>query len=329
MKRKAWYLFFALTAVILIVVGLSYWAFHMAMRAETNVRYSGLQGMVASQLDKTIRGMEMSAINVFYEVEKHLDSPQSVIEALEGESYLNPDVRGYFAAFEPNYFKEKGTWFEPYVHHNDTMSFEMTQVGSARHDYHQSKWYLRAKDTKQAFWSDPYYYYDGTDISGHYSTFVKPVFDKNDQLACVCGADVTFEWLSKELIRINEFCRNAQQVNKYRMMRDFEFFSLVLTKEGTCIVHPADLNMPITDKGVLTDMEQQRTGVVDMVVGGVPSKVFYGPIEGIDWIVAVVVPQDDIQKPFTYMGILLAAIAIIGIIVVFVICRRIKYAEKD
>ena len=321
-------LFLAVSIVILIAVGASYWVVNKALKAETNVRYSGLQSYVASELCRTIKGMELSAENVFNEVEKHLVSPDAVIEALESESNLNPDVRGYFAAFEPDYFKEKGRWFEPYVHHTDSTNFEMTQVGSVRHDYTQSRWYIRAKDLKMPFWSKPYYYYDGTNISGHYCTYVKPVFDSTGKLACVCGADITFEWLSKELLNIDEKCRNVKQVNIFRLKRDFEFYSVVFDKDGTCLVHPQDKNVAITDEVILGNLNDHVGGVAEIDISGVPSVVYYGPIEGMDWTVAVIASKSDLQKPFTYMSIVLALIAVLGIVTVWVICRRIKYAEK-
>lgn len=316
------------SVVILIAVGASYWAVFKALNAETNVRYSGLQSYVASELCRTIKGMELSAENVFNEVEKHLVSPDAVIAALESESNLNPDVRGYFAAFEPDFFKEKGRWFEPYVHHSDSSKFEMTQVGSARHDYTQSKWYVRAKNLKMPFWSDPYYYYDGTNISGHYCTYVKPVFDSEGKLACVCGADITFEWLSKELLNIDDRSRNAKQVNIYRLKRNFDFYSVVFDKDGTCLVHPQEKNVVITDEVILGNLNNHVGGVGEMDICGVPSVVYYGPIEGLDWTVAVIASKSDLQKPFTYMSIILALIAVIGIVAVWFICRRIKYAEE-
>lgn len=321
-------LLLAVSVIILIAVGASYWAVSKALKAETNVRYSGLQSYVASELCRTIKGMELSAENVFNEVEKHLVSPDAVIAALESESNLNPDVRGYFAAFEPDYFKEKGRWFEPYVHHTDSTKFEMTQVGSARHDYTQSKWYIRAKDLKMPFWSKPYYYYDGTNISGHYCTYVKPVFDSTGKLACVCGADITFEWLSNELLNIDDRCRNAKQVNIYKLTRDFEFFSAVFDKDGTCLAHPQDKDVAITDEAILGNLNDHVGGVAEMDIAGVPSVVYYGPIEGMEWTIAVIAPKSDVQKPFTYMSIVLALIAVIGIVAAWIICRRIKYAEK-
>ena len=321
------YLLLVVTAVIIVSLGMSFLAFSYVMRAETNVRYVGLQNIISEKMAKTIKGMETNAKNVFDEVEKHLDSPESVIAALQSKTSLAPDVRGYFAAFEPEYFKEKGKWFEPYVHHTDNSEFVLSMVGSARHDYTKSDWYVRAQKSKEGFWSDPYYYYDGTDMSGHYCTFVEPVFDATGRLACVCGADITFDWLTKELQRIDEQYQHHESLNKYVLMRNLGFFSVVVDHDGSCLIHPDNKKLPIKDKDMLQDLEQKKSGSQDMTVDGVPSTLYYGPIEGIDWALVVVVPRDDIQKPTLTMGFALFALAILGIMIVWIICRRIRYAE--
>jgi hypothetical protein len=321
--NKKWYVLIAASVVILVVAGVSYWAFCKAMHAETTVRYTGLQRLVAAQLNKTITAMEMSATNVFNAVEKHLDTPEAVVHALEEEANLNPEVRGYFAAFEPYFFPEKGKWYEPYVHQNDSSLFEVSMVGSARHDYTQSQWYKHAKDIKMSFWSEPYYYYDGTSISGHYCTFVKPIYAEDGKLACVCGADITFEWLTKALQKIDEAYRHELLANTPQLARDFNFFSLVVDHDGACIVHPDSITTSFTDPDVLRDFEQQRPGVVEMEVTGVPSLVYYGPIDGIDWSVAVVAQKADVQKPFNYVGWLLLVVSVIAIVAVWFIFKRI------
>lgn len=327
MKRQSMYVLLVVTAVIIVSLGMSFLAFSYVMRAETNVRYVGLQNIISEKMAKTIKGMETNAKNVFDEVEKHLDSPESVIAALQSKTSLAPDVRGYFAAFEPEYFKEKGKWFEPYVHHTDNSEFVLSMVGSARHDYTKSDWYVRAQKSKEGFWSDPYYYYDGTDMSGHYCTFVEPVFDATGRLACVCGADITFDWLTKELQRIDEQYQHHESLNKYVLMRNLGFFSVVVDHDGSCLIHPDNKKLPIKDKDMLQDLEQKKSGSQDMTVDGVPSTLYYGPIEGIDWALVVVVPRDDIQKPTLTMGLALLALAILGIMIVWMICRRIRYAE--
>ena len=63
-----------------------------------------------------------------------------------------------------------------------------------------------------------------------------------------------------------------------------------------------------------------------MEIDGVPSRVFYGGIENLEWSLAIVAPISDLNKPFLYIGLALALLALIGIIIVFIICRRIDHA---
>ena len=310
-------------AVIIILLIVSFYAFYIAMEAETDIRYMGVKKVVSEKLTKTVSGMEMNAMNVFDEVGKHLDSPESVIVALESKTSLNPDVRGYFAAFEPAFFPEKGKWYEPYVHQDDSTGFKVTQVGSARHDYLKSDWYIRAKKSNESFWSDPYYYQDNPKVaSGLYCTFVKPVFDSEGRLACVCGADMTLAWLAKELKRIDKDCKNDDILNAHRMFRNLDYYSMIFTNDGTCIAHPEGKRMPIKDEGVLRDIAQKKSGVIDMMVNGVSSRLYYAPLESIDWTVGIVVPNADNRKPLILVGMILLTIAVIGMIVIWNIIRR-------
>ena len=281
---------FILLAAMIVVTSVSLWKCYQATETEYHVRYVGILNLASEKIAKTIRGMEMNAMNEFDEVEKHLDSPESVIAALESKTSLNPEVRGYFAAFEPNYFPEEGKWFEPYVHHVDTNEFEVRQVGSARHNYFKSDWYIHAKKSNESFWSEPYYYYDGTDISGHYTTFVKPVFDKSGHLACVCGADMTFEWLSKELERIDAEISNDVLLNEFKSSHE-DFYTVVINNDGSCIAYPEGKKVSLTDEQVASNLAQRKSGVIDLQVNGVPSTVFYAPIEHVDWSVAIVVAK--------------------------------------
>ena len=117
-------------AVFIVASGISYWIYYQAVKSASHTHYVGIMNVAAEKIGNTVSSMEMNAMNEFDEVEKHLDTPASVIAALESKTHLNPEVRGYFAAFEPNYFPSEGQWFEPYVHHVDDNDFEVRQVGS-------------------------------------------------------------------------------------------------------------------------------------------------------------------------------------------------------
>jgi len=325
--RQKLYLLLIVLPVLIITLIVAFCVCSHFLQAENHIRYVGMNKVVSEKIAKTVKSMETNALNVFDEVEKHLDTPESVVSALHSKASLAPDVRGYFAAFEPHYFKEKGQWFEPYVHHSDSTEFEMTQVGSARHDYTKSDWYIHAKNFGESFWSEPYYYYDGTSISGHYTTFVKPVFDSAGNLACVCGADMTFEWLTKELQKIDEASKSDSLLNAYHLLRDFDFYSIILTNDGSCIVHPEGKNMPIKDENVLRDLTEKKSGIVEMDVHGIPSVVYYGPIEHIDWSLAIIVPKYSTLKAMFLLGVTFCGIALIAIILIWLVLYRYSLRE--
>ena len=311
-------------AVFIVASGISYWIYYQAVKSASHTHYVGIMNVAAEKIGNTVSSMEMNAMNEFDEVEKHLDTPASVIAALESKTSLNPEVRGYFAAFEPNYFPSEGQWFEPYVHHVDDNDFEVRQVGSASHNYHKSEWYIRAKDTKESFWSDPYYYFDGTSISGHYTTFVKPIYDKTGKLACVCGADMTFEWLSKEVQQIDDESRNNDLLNFFLLNDGGEFYTVVLNNDGSSIASPEGKPVKLTEDQVGQSLELRRSGMVEMKINGQHSTVYYTPIERVNWSVAVVVTDQGIAKPMIKFGIILLLLTILGMIVVWLACRRLS-----
>ena len=311
-------------AVFIVASGISYWIYYQAVKSASHTHYVGIMNVAAEKIGNTVSSMEMNAMNEFDEVEKHLDTPASVIAALESKTSLNPEVRGYFAAFEPNYFPSEGQWFEPYVHHVDDNDFEVRQVGSASHNYHKSEWYIRAKDTKESFWSDPYYYFDGTSISGHYTTFVKPIYDKTGNLACVCGADMTFEWLSKEVQQIDDDSRNNDLLNFFLLNDGGEFYTVVLNNDGRSIASPEGKPVKLTEDQMGQSLELRKSGMVETKINGKHSTVYYTPIERVNWSVAVVVTDQGIAKAMIKFGIILLLITILGMIVVWLACRRLS-----
>ena len=310
-------------SVLLLMLVVSFLICHYAIMKQAHVGYMGIMNVASEKISKTVGGMEMNAMNVFDEVGKHMDSPESVIDALKSKTSLNPDVKGYFAAFVPNYFPQKGQWFEPYVHRTDSRGgFTVRDVGSASHDYTKSDWYIQALDAKGSFWSDPYFYYDGTGISGRYCTFVKPIFDASGRLVCVCGADMTFEWLTNELKRMDDATRRSDMLSKFRMFAGLDFYTVLLDKDGNCIAYPLGRSAPLKDEEVLRNLAAKKSGSIDVTVNGVPSTAYYAPMEHIGWSVAVIVPDHVVWKPLLIVGAILLGVAGFGLLVVWLALRR-------
>ncbi len=305
-------------AMMVVMLALTFLVCCYTLKAESHVRYVNILNVASERVTKTISGMEMNAMNVFDEVQKHLDSPEAVVAALKGKTSLNPDIKGYFAAFEPDYFPQKGKWFQPYIYKAEDFSqYVESQVGSGSEDYTKSELYERAKKQGTSFWSEPYYYYDGSDMSGHYCSFMTPLYDAEGKLACICGADMTFEWLTKELRQIDYASKQNDLQNRYLLNQEPDFYTVVMNYDGTCIAHPEGKGLLLKDKQVVSDLKQHKSGMVEMIVGDKPATVYYGPIKNIDWSVALVVPEKDIPQSVILTGLTLLVVAILGMIVVF------------
>lgn len=97
----------AASAMVLVMLGLTFLVCRYAMMSEKHARYVGIMNVASEKVAKSIRGMEINAKNVFDEVQKHMDSPEAVVAALKSKTSLNPDIVGYFAAFEQDFFPRR------------------------------------------------------------------------------------------------------------------------------------------------------------------------------------------------------------------------------
>jgi hypothetical protein len=309
-------------AMMLVMLGLTFLICCYTLKAESHVRYVSILNVASERIAKTIRGMEMSAKNIFDEVQQHLDSPDAVIAALKSKTSQNPDIKGYFAAFEPNYFPQRSKFFQPYIYKGENNGqYVESQVGSGEEDYTKSELYIKAKKLGKSYWTDPYYYYDGSDLSGHYCSFMTPIYDAEGKLACICGADMTCEWLTKELKQIDYASKQNDLLNQFLPDKEPDFYTVVLNNDGTCIAHPEGRGLLIKDKQVINDLKQRRKGMVEMTVSGKPVTVYYGPVTDHNWCVAVVVPAEDTPQPVMLAGLILLVVAVLGMIVVYILVK--------
>jgi hypothetical protein len=139
----------------------------------------------------------------------------------------------------------------------------------------------------------------------------------------VCGADMTFEWLTKELQRIDKEFMEDDMLKHEQL----DFYTVVLNNDGSCIAFPSEKSVSMTDDSVIHKMTLRKSGIVDMTIYGEPSTVYYGPIDHINWTVAIIVPQQSLTKNLLLPAAILLSTAVIGLLAVWLVCRRRKDAE--
>lgn len=217
---------------------------------------------ISGKMENMFHAVEVAAKNNVAEVEANLDSPERVFKALEHELRLNKQHVGCFAAFEPDYFKGQGRWFEAYAYYTDSTHIECKQLGSPKHDYFNGVWYekgISLEGDGEGYLSDPYY--DDSVVGSIYCSYVMPIHDRNGRKVGVYGIDLNLSWLNTTLHNeekriLSDFFKDHDITHDEN--GDKYFSILVLDSQGKCIACTDSMNLSILDgekKKVFSDSD--------------------------------------------------------------------------
>ncbi len=281
---------------------------------------------ISGRMETMLRAVEISAANNVAEIEANLDSPETVFGALEHELLLNKKYLGCFVAFEPDYYKSQGRWFEPYVKYSDSTRVVRSQIGSADHDYLSRDWYKTAMKKGVGYLSDPYYDPDGGRTL--LCSYLIPVHDSQGRKVGVYGIDLNLEWLletvnvEEKKVRKMEFFEDSQSIDDKEV--GSYFFIQILDGKGNKIAG-SDFDTKLL-KG---EQKVEVEGLEMKDLQDTPYYVNTKQLASTDWTLIVVQ-----HKEFVFMwGELIATIMLffmgIGIVFIFFFMRRsIRKATK-
>ena len=326
-KRLTKRVMLTVLATMLASLTLVFSIVYYGVKAETSGRYQTIMKLVSEKLENILSHEEVCARNVFAEIPNRLESPETVLRALENEMRLNSYIDGYFVAFEPGYFPQYEYWFEAYLHRND---LHARNIGSSKHDYFQRDWYKRGKNEEDGYWTDPYF--DDWSEKDIVCTFAMPLYDRMGRKVGVCGADMSLKWLVKELNTINEKSYNTGLVNIH-LSSDFIFHTFIITNKGTYVAHPDEKRvmqenvMSYIDQNdeeavnAVNEMMAQKHGIASMTIDGNYSTVYYMPIKSTDWEIAIAVPKKTFWLPAIFVLTLLIVVTLVGLWLVYKFSR--------
>ena len=123
---------------------------------------------------------------------------------------------------------------------------------------------------------------------------------------CVCGADLTFEWLEKELRQTDHKAKLDDLMKRFLWNDEPDFHTVVTDHNGSCIASAGTTEAPIKQDEV---------------------NLYSGPISHTNWTVAVVVPQHDHLKLLLGIGLILLTVVVVGTVVVWIILRSTRDDE--
>ena len=281
-------------------------------KAETELRVKNLE------IQKVMVAVETTISNTVWETEHLLELPDSLYTILHRIVEQNPTIVGAGLMFTPDYYPQKGHWFEPYVAQRPDGSIESAQIGSASHDYFEAEFYRNGLSAGRGYWSEPYY--DDAGARMMLCTYTVPVRDRRGETVALFGADVSLEWLSS-VINANNIYPSS--------------FNVVISRTGRILVGPdtsyimhrtiQELTASVEDtttQFVNRQMMSGQSGHVRMSgISGQKKSVFYAPLnDDTGWSMAVICNDQDIYSrlhkvTLSLLLLMLAGMALLGFII--------------
>lgn len=318
-----------LAAVLLeLISAMQYYYSHRVLekelehRAETELTLKAI--IIKGMLNKT----EQMLYDYSWEIKNSIIHPDSVGSELRFLVNVNRDILSAGVAFIPNYYPDKGYWYEPFAVMEDDLP-SLRQLASESHDYTQMEFYKKPIEKGELSWADPYL--DKNNYSKKnvlITTSSIPIHDSQGKLVGVFAIDVSLDWLSDTL--------NARHAYP-------SSFDLLLTESGGLVCYPKkphpnaeDVNQVhqlINDSTVARRMSNSgRSKIIDFrsPYDGDKGYIFYANMKGKPhWQLAVVCYEKEVYGTLKHMRrlLMLAMLTALGLLG-FIVFRFARGARK-
>lgn len=277
-------------------------------------RTHGLLNNIATEITSQLRSVETTINQSVWVLERNINQPDSLHNVITAIIKNNPLIVGSGIAFVPDYYKEKGKYFMPYVsYRNNKINYQV--LGSQNYDYPYKDWYLIPKMLKQDYWSEPYYDEGGGNII--MSTYSKPLYNNRGELYAIFIASIS----------LSQFTDNISLMKPYSTS-----YTYLLSRNGSFLTHENRskiLNETVFTEAFSTENQTQerigremlagKTGTVRFDNLGTDSYAFYTAIPEIGWSVCTVCPSKIILQELDSTSRNIIYTFLVGILVLFLI----------
>lgn len=312
--RLSVYVLSFILIVFAVIMGLFYKYSHEKVTNFAIERTHGLLSNITTEITSQLRSVETTINQSVWVLEKNINQPDSLHNVITSIIKNNPLIVGSGIAFVPDYYKEKGKYFMPYVSfRNNKIAYQV--LGSQNYDYPCMDWYLIPKMLKQDHWSEPYYDDGGGNII--MSTYSKPLYNNRGELYAIFIASIS----------LSQFTDNISLMKPYSAS-----YTYLLSRNGSFLTHENRskiLNETVFTEAFSTENQTQerigremlagKTGTVRFDNLGTDSYAFYTAIPEIGWSVCTVCPSKIILQELDSTSRNIIYTFLVGILVLFLI----------
>ena len=156
-------------------------------RAKTELRKADLE------IEVHAIEMETAAKTLAALVEEHLEYPDAAYASTRLAISALRQNTSMAVAFVPDYYPEKGYFYEVCSSRISKDSIFTRQIGSAEHDYTQMEWYQNGFVHDSCWWCEPYL--DNAGARTYVVSCSCPVYDRDSNVVAVVCIDMSLDYL--------------------------------------------------------------------------------------------------------------------------------------
>ena len=306
----------------------------LIVKSSADAFYNGIQSSGKSISD-AMSDVSVAVENNIFDVEKNVGQPQQLQAIMERIVAHNPRIRSCGISFIENYFPQKGRSYCPYAWRDDSLGVVGKPIESAEASYLEADWFRKAVAADSAYWSEPFF--DSRDKKTPLVAYMYPVHDQKGRVVAILGADLSLDFMTHLLMK-QDSISNARTI-VLPLAEDGLYRNFVLSRDGTYITHPdqrrilkgnfythiKDSDKPGVAKEIIKRMSEGQRSTKEtsheVRVNRIRTYLFYAPLEGIDWILAVSVPMLSLNMMGIIVGILMLMITAFVLLITFYVCR--------
>ena len=327
-SRMTWRVVGTIIVVFLLISALVFLIVWLIGAVALSGAYFTTMNVAQEKINNVFSNVEVAVANHVTNVEDDIANGENEFHALKKLLRLNPNIEGSAVAFNPNYEPKKDRPSALYAY-RDSCDIKTKDLNAKGNSYLKQDWYKMAVDSGNSCWTNPYDNGEGKLVT----TYSFPLKNNKDQVYAVQTAEISIDWIAQQVEQVDSLIDTDFNFSIGDEDKN-ESYTFIVTHEGHFVAHPDKSLIPNTTIGdflekncgkpqepMVKSILSKKKGILTFTTKKSTYFLYHAPIKRTGWSAGIIIPAEASFGVINMIIKVLAAIMLIGIIIVAWICR--------